>query len=115
MPYAVVSALSVAREHNAHTFGSVVMMPSPEEMGGIVHLLNKGAVEGLQDVGLLPPGRLSFAEDDVAAAFVTLYDFVFTSFDSQELDKMTYDPIMLEHALCKFKRLQIGRRGIYWS
>ena len=28
MPHAVVSALSVGREHNAHTFGSVVMIPS---------------------------------------------------------------------------------------
>lgn len=96
-----------------YVYAEVVAVPTPEEMGGLIHKLGKGAVAGLQCMGMLPSGKQEFAELDVVNAFVKVHEYVLGELNKEEITQMGYDTIMLEHALCKFKRLGVeGGKGI---
>lgn len=96
-----------------YAYTPLVQMPDMDAMGRMVYCLNKGALAGLQDLGLLPGGRQhQFTEEDVACAFTKAFSFVSDSMDPAELDAMIFDPVMMENALCKYKRLRIAQRGL---
>lgn len=82
-------------------YAGKVAMPSAEEMGSMVHLLDKGADACLQSFRLLDR---SSSEDTTVTVFKQLYDLVYQSLTDIEHTTMTYDPIMFEHALCKYQR-----------
>lgn len=96
-----------------YVYAEIVAEPSPKEMGSLIHKLGKGAVSGLQCLGLLPKGKQEFVERDVADAFVQAHDYVAKELSDEEKDRMGFDTVMLEHTLCKFKRLGVeGGKGL---
>ncbi|KAI0640484.1 hypothetical protein C8Q79DRAFT_1015263 [Trametes meyenii] len=82
-------------------YAGKVAMPSAEEMGEMVYLLDRGASACLRFFRLLD--RLSDKES-VIFVFTSLYNKVYSSFTEAERSTMTFDPIIFEHTLCKYQR-----------
>lgn len=78
-----------------------VKMPSVTEMGQVVSLLNLGVQGGLICLGLLS-GK-SATEDEVCTAFELAYNHLEAKLPAAVKSRIKFDPIMLEHALCKVK------------
>jgi len=84
-----------------------VPMPSPEELGELIFKVGKRAKDGMAKIGLV---KDKANREELCKAFTSL-DLTF----KQELTKdekvaMGYNVVMLEHTLCKIKRLTM--RGI---
>ncbi|KAI0645311.1 hypothetical protein C8Q79DRAFT_1011390 [Trametes meyenii] len=77
-----------------------VIMPSAEEMGEMVYLLDRGASACLRFFRLLDR---SSDKESVIFVFTSLYNKVYSSFTEAERSTMTFDPIMFEHSLCKYQ------------
>jgi len=87
-------------------------LPTPEKMGELVALVDKGAAKGLQRLGLL---KSDSTPEEISRAFVTLHLHIENSIDTDIRSRMGYNIIMLEHALCKYQRIyRAGRKGIKW-
>lgn len=91
-----------------YVYAGLVDMPSVSDMAYFINTIKGGALAGLQSVGLLPSDRFDESHQSVLAALRSLNHYVLQSFTDEELDLMGYDIIMLEHALCKFRRLHIA-------
>lgn len=95
-----------------YAYTPLVKMPDYGDMANMVHRLNKGALGGLQDLGLLPAGNHHFPQQDVYDAFLKAARFLDDNLTDEEMDEMVFDAIMIENALCKYRRLHIARRGL---
>ncbi|KAI0665425.1 hypothetical protein C8Q78DRAFT_995566 [Trametes maxima] len=82
-------------------YAGKVAMPSAEEMGEMVYLLDRGASTCLRFFRLLDR---SSDKESVIFVFTSLYNKVYSSFTEAERSTMTFDPIMFEHSLCKYQR-----------
>ncbi|KAI0364740.1 hypothetical protein BV20DRAFT_1056967 [Pilatotrama ljubarskyi] len=82
-------------------YAGKVAMPLASKMGEMVHLLDKGADTCLRHFGLL---HKSSPLEDTVTVFEDLYDTVREELTEDERARMTFDPIMFEHTLCKFQR-----------
>lgn len=83
----------------------VQVKPTPTEVADLLFELDKGAVSGLQDIRLLPSGNLHFTREDVVEAFNSLFEYLEDELDEDFKAFIHFDAIMLEHALCKYRRL----------
>lgn len=89
-------------------YAGIIAAPTVEEMGGLVASTSKGALQGLIELNLLRPmekGDGSYP-DKVIHAFTSLYHNLKESLTSEEWKRMGMDVLVLEHSLCKFKRLK---------
>lgn len=77
-------------------------MPTAEEMGILVGNLNKGARSGLQDAFIISSDAVATQIKD---GFVGLYNYLDRELTQDQKTRMTFDPITLEHILCKYKRV----------
>lgn len=84
-------------------YGGILTMPTPKVWGKFIEEVSKGALDGLQILGLLEDGI------SVSQAFVKLYDFVGKTLNEEEKTIMNFDVLMGEHGLCKFKRLYTSK------
>ncbi|KAJ7447671.1 hypothetical protein FB451DRAFT_1035409 [Mycena latifolia] len=82
----------------------VIEMPSVREMGRIIFKIKAGALGGLVQLGYLADEQAS--EEEVINAFESLYQYLEAHLTSEETALMRFNPIMLEHALCKVKRVK---------
>jgi len=81
---------------------NILPMPTAHEWGGLIFTLNmgaKGAMEMLRWVGK------KTSKVEVTEAFVSLDLSLREELDEEEKEAMGYNVIMLEHTLCKIKRL----------
>lgn len=87
-------------------YTGVVEMPEPEEIGKMVGQLMKGGASGLWYLGLSPLEKATGDAfmDFLQNQFVALYHAVDELLTAAEKEEMGWNPIVLEHALCKFKR-----------
>ena len=83
----------------------ILSIPSVEEWAGIVYRLGKGAKDGMEVFGLT---QKTSSQQEVQEAFVSLHQVLQSQLGMEEKAMMGYDIIMLEHTLCKIKRL-VGR------
>ncbi|KAK7006529.1 hypothetical protein R3P38DRAFT_2793662 [Favolaschia claudopus] len=88
-------------------YAKAVDAPSAEDVGGIIYSINKGAVRGLELLGLVQPrtkgsGRTYKMGNkaEIKAAFCKLYDFLVVKLDDVQKAAMVFDAIMLENGLC---------------
>ena len=94
-----------------YAYSGVAKIPTIEIVGECISRINSGGARGLELMGLLeersPKGHKHQRHDDTACihAAQTVFQFVGNLLTSQEQIDVTYDPIMIENALCKFKRL----------
>lgn len=87
-------------------YSGQVKMPDIAEMGVIIHQISKGAVSGLNSLGLLHSATNKHSVDVIQSAAVNLYNSLHDSFTPDERSQMTFDPIMFEHLLCKYQRVE---------
>jgi len=80
----------------------ILSMPSIEDWSGIIYRLGKGAKAGMAMFGLT---RKNSSKTEVCDAFALLDRTLQRELRTDEKDSMGYNIIMLEHALCKIKRL----------
>ena len=89
-------------------YAGLIAEPSVEEMGSLIAAVGKGAVSGLILLRLLPPKptrTYKYPPMQVVNAFTLLYNDLKSSMD-KEWVHMGLNPIVLEHSLCKLKRMK---------
>ena len=89
-------------------YAGIIAPPTVEEMGSLIASLSKGALHGLIALNLLRPAEKGddLYTEKVTDAFATLYTHLEGSLESEQWKKMGMDVLVLEHSLCKFKRLK---------
>ena len=85
----------------------ILSMPTAHEWGGLIYSLGMGAKDAMEMLGLI--GKKS-SKREVSNAFASLDLALRQELTEEEKAAMNYNVIMLEHALCKIKRLTA--RGI---
>jgi hypothetical protein len=80
----------------------ILPMPTANEWGGLIYTLKKGANSAMETLGLINE-QASRAE--VIEAFISLDLALQQELTEEEKVEMKYNMIMLEHTLCKIKRL----------
>ncbi|KAF8949685.1 hypothetical protein BDZ97DRAFT_1935102 [Flammula alnicola] len=94
-----------------YIYAGVVAKPTLEEMGTIIHIINKGAVKALETVGLLSTrlttqggNRVTSTVEECTEAFRRSHDLVASSAPEQRRAAVGLDYIVTENTLCKFSR-----------
>jgi len=77
-------------------------MPSFYEMARLIWKVGKGARDAMQILGLVGTGA---NRDDFINAFMSLDTHIEGVLGEEEKSAMGYNVVMLEHTLCKMKRL----------
>jgi hypothetical protein len=85
----------------------ILKMPTAHEWGGLIHSLKKGAKSAMCMLGLTSEKP---SKSEVCDAFASLDLALQQELEEEEKAEMNYNIIMLEHTLCKMKRLT--SRGI---
>jgi len=80
----------------------LVALPSPREFGELIFKVGKGAKDGMAKFGLVKNGADG---EEICEAFVSLDLALQRELTEDEKEAMGYNIIMLEHTLCKIKRL----------
>jgi hypothetical protein len=80
----------------------IMAMPSSYELGRLIYKLGKGAKDGMQLFNLVGEGA---NEEDFCNAFASLDAHIEGRLGVEEKNAMGYNVVMLEHTLCKMKRL----------
>jgi hypothetical protein len=80
----------------------ILPMPTADEWGGLIYTLKMGAKGGMETVGLITKQA---SKVEVAEAFKSLDLAIQQELTEEEKKAMDYNVIMLEHGLCKIKRL----------
>jgi hypothetical protein len=80
-------------------------MPSESTVGEAVYRMNKGGIQGLQDLGLvekMPKGRKGDRSQTVSA-FSQLYSFMDEKLTTEDKEVTKFSGLVLENALCKYR------------
>jgi hypothetical protein len=80
----------------------IMPMPSSHELGKVIYKLKMGGKKGMKALGLVSEGDKL---DVFCDAFAALDTYVETTLGAEEKEAMGYNVVMLEHTLCKIKRL----------
>jgi hypothetical protein len=84
-----------------YAYAGLVQMPEPSKVGEIIFKINAGGKSGLALLGFNVNTQEACAE-----AMKSFCDAVHKLLTPEEVNRMGIDPVTLEHALCKFSRLQ---------
>jgi hypothetical protein len=83
----------------------LVLMPSSRELGELIFKVGKGARDGMIAIGLV---KIGANRVELCKAFESLDLALKSKLTEEEKKIMGYSIIMLEHTLCKIKRLMKG-------
>jgi hypothetical protein len=89
----------------------IIEMPSAYTVGKQIARINAGATKGLKKFGAV------FADGDkdaLAHAFAKAYENVQDMLSENEMKAMRYNPLMLEHAFCKYSKLDCRTYEAFW-
>jgi hypothetical protein len=87
----------------------IIPMPSSLELGKLIYKVGKGAKAAMIMLGLVNQG---VEEEDFCKAFSTLDAHIENALDIDKKKTMGYNIVMLEHTLCKMKRLTTHKVSI---
>ena len=82
---------------------NLVPMPSSYEVGKFIYKLGMGGKKGMEELDLVNEG--DYNGEDFCKAFASLDAYVEKTLGMEEKKAMGYNVVMLEHTLCKIKRL----------
>ncbi|KAJ3503547.1 hypothetical protein NMY22_g18213 [Coprinellus aureogranulatus] len=85
-----------------YAIAGLAKTPTVEEMGGIIYDIGKGGLAGLMTLGFKCDSR-----EDTITAFKSLYEWMCVRLDPHRREQMGFNVFVLEHMLCKFKRLTV--------
>ena len=95
-----------------YVHAGMVKMPTLDEMATLIHSIGRGALAGLRALGLLPRGQQAATVNDVSLALDKLVNFLSEKLTEEEKKKMDFNLILVEHALCKFVRLNVSPQDL---
>jgi hypothetical protein len=81
----------------------VVEKPTVEQMARLMFDVDKGAILGLQRLGIVRSPNPSLQEVEIGLSF--LHNYLETNLTAEEQELIGYGIDMLEHGLCKYTRL----------
>ncbi|KAF8229196.1 hypothetical protein L208DRAFT_1287814 [Tricholoma matsutake] len=81
----------------------VVEKPTVQQMARLMFDVDKGAILGLQRLGIVKSLNPSVQEVEIRLSF--LHNYLETNLTAEEKELIGYDIDMLEHGLCKYTRL----------
>ena len=81
----------------------VVEKPTVQQMARLMFDVDKGAILGLQRLGIVKSANPSLQEVEIGLSF--LHNYLETNLTAEEKELIGYDINMLEHGLCKYTRL----------
>ncbi|KAJ7741798.1 hypothetical protein DFH07DRAFT_688069, partial [Mycena maculata] len=81
------------------SYAGAVEAPTVDDIAFIIWDLNKGAVAGLEELNLIPLHKQA-----VKHAVRALYKRLQQALPEEMKTAVGFDPIVLEHSLCKFSR-----------
>lgn len=84
-------------------YADIVQPPTSKELAKALWTMDFGAKRGLVLLGQTSSATCS--EHELVHAFVDLYEWLDRELSLEEKALMIYDPIMLEHLLCKYQRI----------
>jgi hypothetical protein len=82
----------------------ILPMPSAKEWARYINKMGKGSKEGMEICGLVGKNN---SEEDFCTAFSLLDQALQIELHDEEKETMGYNIVMLEHALCKIKRIGV--------
>lgn len=82
------------------TYTGKVSFPTVVEVARVVHHNRLGLLQGLYLAHQTSQKRA--LEQEVVEAFTRVYDYLLSNLDEHDRQLMVFDPIMVEHLLCKF-------------
>ena len=86
------------------TYTGQVAAPSLWTMGALLHEMRGfGAARALHQAGLVE--AVTPTQDEFISAFTQVYNFLDGHLTEEEKTCIQFDPIMVEHMLCKYQRL----------
>lgn len=92
------------------TYAQWIPWPDLDEVAQAVFVLAKGALHGLQKIGLVSAN--SYTKEEVVEGFKTLYRFLDEDPKFKTIKQaVVFDPFMVEHALCKMSKDRIYERA----
>ena len=80
----------------------ILTMPNAYEWGELIWILKMGARDAMETLGLI---SYQASKEQVAEAFLSLDSALQHELKEEEKKAMSYNVVMLEHTLCKIKRL----------
>ena len=80
----------------------IMPMPSSHELGQLIYKVGRGAKDGMRMLGLVSE---EVNGEDFCTAFSSLDAYLENGLGDERKKAMGYNVVMLEHALCKIKRL----------
>lgn len=83
----------------------ILDMPSASEWARSIDKMGKGSKAGMEICGFVGSGG---GRDQFCTAFASLDQVLQTTLEEEEKEAMGYNVIMLEHALCKIKRIGVA-------
>jgi hypothetical protein len=81
----------------------VVEKPTVKQMARLMFDVDKGAILGLQRLGIVRSPNPSLQEVEIGLSF--LHNYLETNLTAEEQELIGYGIDMLEHGLCKYTRL----------
>lgn len=83
----------------------LILMPSARDFGDLIFKVGKGAKDGMIAMGLVKDGA---SREELCQSFESLDLALQQELTEEEKKTMGYNVVMLEHTLCKIKRLTKG-------
>ena len=86
----------------------VVDLPTIQDSGFIINIMDAGGIKGLKSMGYLPNSFKPHTQSAqiVSAAFEEYYKNVESLLTIEERENMPWNTIVAEHTLCKLTRFQ---------
>lgn len=107
--FANISSLTAYLLTADYVAAGLVGPPSFDAMAGLIVDISKGALQGLRDLGLLPQSRThKVGKPDVELALQKLWAYLEEHLEEEVKTQFNFNLVFLEHALCKFTRLNIN-------
>lgn len=93
-----------------YVYTGLVKMPSMDEIGSVIRTINRGGAAGLELLGLIEPrarkGRTKSvpSEEECQQGVNRVYEILRRSLTDNEWTQGKFDPIVIEHLLCKYSK-----------
>jgi hypothetical protein len=93
-------------------YTSTVHMPPADVVGKWIGAIHKGSASAMKELRLVGQ-NIGKGKNVIAyrTGAMTLHDFLLKELSAEEIERMGYEQLTMEHALCKF-HIAVGKRLI---
>ncbi|KAI1789298.1 hypothetical protein LXA43DRAFT_893137, partial [Ganoderma leucocontextum] len=92
-------------------YAEKVVPPTLEEVGQVIWSNDMGSLAGLDNLGYTLQRKKKEPVQNIIVAFREVYEYLDSHLSHADKALMVFDPIMVEHTLCKYKHLSKHCKG----